>query len=140
MKHTLMKVLLAILACAGAMAATAAFMLPTACAGTLARSNALLPAMRDAWASMRVQAIREARETNSAGVANPQIGAADEGLATDNSTQIAAVNWTLLDGLVEGDITRRLNAGELGPAPAESLRERLRRFVESRNTYLRRAP
>ncbi len=111
-----------------------------ACAGTLARSNALLPAMRDAWASMRTQAEREAQASERTELAAPQIAKADEGLAADDVVKIGAVDWALLDELVDMDITRRLGKGELGPIPAGSLRERLRLFVESRNLYLRRQP
>lgn len=113
-------------------------LLLAACAGTLARSNALLPAMRDAWASMRTQVEREAQASGQVELAAPQVAKADEGLAADDAVKIGAVDWALLDELVDRDITRRLGVGELGPIPAGSLREQLRRFVESRDLYLRR--
>jgi len=108
----------------------------SACAGSLARSHTLLPAMREAWPEIRMQVESEAAAAGE-GLAAPAIAAADAALQADDPLQFAAVDWPLLDMLAEGDVVRRLAAGSIAPGVAASLRERLARFLEARRTYLR---
>jgi hypothetical protein len=91
--------------------------------------------MITSWAAIQAQVEREA-VLAQIDVA-PQVVKVNESLANNDPITFATVNWTLLDGLANSDINRRLNAGQLGTVAAGSLRERLLRWAEARATYLR---
>lgn len=106
------------------------------CAGQAARDNATLPAMREAWKAIRVEANREAVAKND-GISATELTKADAAMASGDVPAILAVNWPLLTSLAETDIVRRVVAHEIGEGAAASLREELRLFSVSRNTYTR---
>lgn len=108
------------------------------CIGSGARETVTLPAMQQAWGGIRAQAVRtiEANTTTA-----PQrmllIAAADEAMRTGQAVKILAVDWVTIYSAAETDIQRRVDAAEIGNGLAESLREELRLFTESRATYTR---
>jgi hypothetical protein len=109
------------------------------CAGTAARNEVLLPAIRLAWPEIKSGAIREAVAT-----AHPDAlsAVADAERAINHSDNpepsMAIVAWPLILDLARGDVIRRVQDGSIGPGVGESLHERIRRFEEAVNTYLRR--
>ncbi|MBL8752281.1 MAG: hypothetical protein JNK15_03185 [Planctomycetes bacterium] len=107
------------------------------CAGTAARQSALLPAIASSWSAVRVQVTRElAAAPDPAGTA--AVFDADAALAKGDPVAIAAVPWSLLEGLALADVQRREAAAEIGPGVAKILRGRLADLAESRSLYLRR--
>lgn len=111
-------------------------LLLAACTGTAARQHALLPAMRTAWQSIRVDVLREAAiEQHATGAA--VVAAADEALAIGDPIKVAAVDWPTADMLAQADIDSRVAAGAIGSGVAASLHERLARFTDARLTYTR---
>src|SRR5688572_12052881 len=97
------------------MLASLALVVLAACAGTVTRTNVLLPLMTEQWSALRVQVEREAQEQGRTATVAPVVAKADTALVSDDPVQIASVDWALLDGLVEADIARRQTAGQLGP-------------------------
>lgn len=113
-----------------------AVFLASACAGSAARSEALLPAMRQAWQGIRECVVRELAAAPDANGAAALVGA-DTALRLDDPVGLAAVDWRILDELASSDVARRLAAGQISQGVAESLAERLARFAEARATYTR---
>ncbi len=113
--------------------------LAAACAGNAARSNAMLPALSQAWASIRVQVMREHDAAPNPAV-KVAIADADRAIVAGDLVAFLSVDWALLDVTAEADVQRRLLAGTIGPLTAESLRGRLTEFAESRTLYTRRTP
>lgn len=110
--------------------------LAAACTGNAARQTMTLPAMRTAWAAIKVEATREATFTQDAnGLA--AIEQADAAITAGTATAIAAAPWQSVDALAAADIQRRVDLAEIGPGVAESLREELRLFAQSRSTFAR---
>lgn len=107
-----------------------------ACAGATARTEVLLPAMRQAWPPIRVAIERELvvapDSTGSAALAG-----ADAALQSGDPIAVAAVAWPVLDAMAQSDTTRRVDLGQIGPGVADSLRERLRQFASARATFTR---
>lgn len=107
-------------------------MLLAACAGTSTRQNLQLPALVGVWAKIAPSVMR----------ADPSLGAAaqqaTEALGLGDPLRIAAVPWQALLGAAGDDIERRLEAKEIGPLVAESLRGRLNDFSSSIDLYLRK--
>lgn len=117
-------------------ASLALFMIAAACAGTTARAEVLLPALRQAWAGIRGGVERElVVAPDAAGTA--ALAGADAALRSGDQIAVAAVAWPVLDALAMADITRRTAAGQIGPGVAESWRERLRQFAAARATFNR---
>lgn len=111
----------------------------SACAGAAARTTATLPAMRAAWSAIKIEAEREAAATQSAeGV--QAVVVADGAMQAGDVAAIVAAPWPIVHQLAEGDIQRRVAAGQIGPGVAQSLREELRLFASSRSTYTRTTP
>lgn len=111
-------------------------LLTAACAGTIARENALLPALRGAWAGIKVQVERELAITPDA-TATAAVVAADAALQSGDAVAVVAVDWPRIEALAEADIVRRMVAGQIGPGVAVSLRGRLAEFAEARALYTR---
>jgi hypothetical protein len=118
-------------------ALAALFFVLAACAGATARTEALLPAMREAWPPIREGAAREIVASGQV-EAGPSLAAADEAITTGDPVKVAAAPWAVVDSLAAADIDRREPA--LGPNSATSLRERLRQFQAARASYTRRQP
>jgi len=106
------------------------------CAGQAAREASTLPAMRTAWNAIKVEARREATARNSAD-GFLAIDQADAAMASGVVRDILVVPWKTIEDLAEADIARRLAINELGEGSAGSLREELRLFKISRDTYTR---
>lgn len=107
-----------------------------ACAGAIAREEVQLPSMRMAWSNVRAQVADQLLHAPDA-AATATLAAADQALDTGDATAIAAVDWETIEAAAEVSIRRREKALEIGPAVAESLRERLRQFAAARKTYTR---
>ena len=108
-----------------------------ACAGGAARTNSLLPALSQAWASIRVQCMREHDAAPNPAV-KVAIADADGAIVRGDIVAFLSVDWKLLDATAEADIKRRLLDATIGPLTAESLRGRLAEFAESRALYTQR--
>jgi hypothetical protein len=117
-------------------ASLALFLIAAACAGTTARTEVMLPAMRQAWAGIR-PAVERYVSTVDDIAQRDALTAADAALQSGDPVAIAGVPWQLLDDAHEADVVRRVAASEIGPGVADSLRERLAKFVESRATFTR---
>lgn len=107
-----------------------------ACAGASARAEVQLPSIHMAWSSVRAQVADQLLHAPDS-VAAETLAAADQAVDTGDATAIAAVDWKTIDAAAEASIRRREQAQEIGPAVAESLRERLRQFAAARQTYTR---
>lgn len=108
------------------------------CIGSGARETVTLPAMQQAWSGIRAQAVRTINADSVTAQQNMLIvAAADDAMQTGQVTKILAVDWPTIYIAAETDIQRRLDAAEIGNGLAESLREELRLFTESRATYTR---
>ena len=118
--------------------ASLALFLIAACAGTTARTEALLPAMRQAWVGIRPAVERHITSIDDL-TYNQALAAADAALASGEPVSFASVAWQLIDESHEADVARRVKAGEIGPGVAESLRERLAQFADARATFLTRS-
>jgi hypothetical protein len=114
-------------------------LLAAACLGTAARETATLPALQNAWQSLREQCAREVVASGEVAAAG-DIMAADDALASGDATRIAAVNWTRLEALAEGDVTRRAAAGDLSPGAAGLLSQRVSLFREARIAFVTVTP
>ena len=114
-----------------------AALLIAACAGTTARTEVLLPAMRQAWVGIRPAVDRHITSIDDL-AHNQALMAADSALQTGEPVSFAGVAWQLIDESHEADVARRLASGEIGPGVAESLRERLTQFANARDTFLTR--
>lgn len=112
-------------------------LLLTACAGTKARSEVLLPAIRTAWESVRVGVEREvAAQHHPTGAT--ELAKADEALDAGVAARVVAVDWLLLEQLADADIERRTAAGEVSAGVAVSLRERITQLNAARKAYAQR--
>jgi len=107
-----------------------------ACAGTAARNETLLPAIRNAWPGVQADAtagvhaaVTTAEITAEAAVAAHK-SFADAGVALEvgDVVAIASVPWVSITGFAERGITARVMSREVGPGVASSLRERLAQF------------
>lgn len=98
----------------------------TACAGTKAREEALMPAMELAW-----QGILPDVERVATGEVLEQAAALTVVLEERDIHGLAAIDVPLLIVWADRGISERLEAGEIGPGVAASLRERLSKFTEA---------
>lgn len=108
----------------------------SACAGTAARNETLLPAIRNAWTGVQADstsgihaALTAAEITAEAAIAaHKSIADAGTALEVGDVIAVASVPWTSITGFAERGITARVMSREIGPGVASSLRERLRQF------------
>lgn len=107
-----------------------------ACAGAAARQNLLLPSMQQAWVGVRAQVADQLLHVEDSAT-TAELAGADAALQTGDAVAVAAVDWPRIDAAAEASIERRVQAQDIGPAVAESLRERLRQFANARQTYTR---
>jgi len=115
-------------------------MLVSACAGTIARDNTLLPALRLAWPEVKAGAERFADGPPENLPAITAIADADRALVDSEvpETAMANVDWDLVIQMAREDILERVGKQEIGPGVGASLDERLIRFEQAVNKYLRR--
>lgn len=114
------------------------FIASMGCTATAARNTVTLPAMQQAWASIKTQALREIEtDANTAPAGRTAVAVADAAITSGVAAQINAADWPLIYAAVDRDIQRRQDAGLIGQGFAESLREELRLFTESRAAYTR---
>lgn len=106
------------------------------CVGNAARENVTLPAMRAAWDAIKVEAMREVTVTGNT-IGQEAVTTADTAMASGDAVKIIAAPWLMVHDLAESDIARRRATNEIGAGAAASLREELRLFTISRNTYTR---
>lgn len=107
-----------------------------ACAGQVARDKALLPALAGTWSHLRPHVEAELQHAPDAN-ASAQVVLATDALAAGDPTQIAAVDWALLEGLADKHVDRLLATSQVGPHGAGVLRARITEFGEHRRTFLR---
>ena len=108
-----------------------------ACSGTAARNTVLLPAMQNAWSAIRVCVLREVAANPTLVAVEGEVYEADAAIASGNPLLFNTVDWPLIHSTADADTERRLQAGLIGPGTAGSLREELRLFIISRNTFTR---
>lgn len=120
--------------------AALAVLILTACAGVKARENVLMPAMSQAYSTSIQPMVQRGAELP--GVDSSAVEAADvamvEALDSGERERVAAVDWSLLRAAAEGDVSARLQAGEIGPGVAASLRGLLEEFTVQRARLLAR--
>jgi len=111
----------------------------TACAGTRARDNVLLPAMQLAWPGVAkdvehgVVDGEQQGDLNAASADVLRAGAASMGAALEvgDRFEVLAVDWASLRGMALRGIVVRVARGEIGAGVAGSLRERVAQFNAS---------
>ena len=104
-------------------------LLVSACAGTRARENALIPAMQVSWPRIEALALLAAEEEEAVVVRD--FGAA---IVSGDPLRIVALPFEPVRILALQGIQGRLTDGTLGPFGAGSYRENVRLFNEA---YLR---
>lgn len=97
--------------------------LAAACAGTAARANVLLPAMRAAWPSIKQQAEQQALPAQV-----PIVEAMDAAIQIGTEAALAGADWPTVRSLAFARIQARAAAGEIGAGVAASLNERVTQF------------
>lgn len=112
--------------------ALAITLLAFSCAGTKARENVLLPALRAAWVGVQEDALRNPDQSESAAIA--QMSAA---LQNGDAVAVAVVNVQLIVTAAMRGIDLRISQGEISPGVAISLKERVSNFSEAIETYVR---
>ena len=110
------------------------------CAGTAARDNTLLPAMRLAWPPVKAGAERQANRLPTATADLAVIADAERALIASEipATAMITVDWALVMTRARDDVAHRIAAQEIGAGVGASLSERIRLFEQSINTYLRK--
>lgn len=109
------------------------------CAGRRSQESALLPPVRDAWPSVRVDFDHGVEVGVAAGTLTPPAASdltrtADllgDALSAGDLVGVRLTPWQPLEDWTEEGIADKLRAGLIGPGVAESLRERLRNFAEA---------
>lgn len=125
-----------------AMVLVAAALLPS-CAGSRARQNVLLPAMRLAWGSISPDVERGLTEAVAGGTltqvqATQFLAQRDEfedKLREDEPERNLQLTWLALRPWAEAGIGERESAGEVGAGVAASLRERVANFDDAVRRY-----
>lgn len=102
-----------------------------ACAGTATRQNIQLPALAGVWAHI-APSVARADPSKEA-----ELASAKQALELGDPVKIASVAWGPLLAAAGDDIERRLEAKEIGPLVAESLRGRLNDFTTNLALFLR---
>lgn len=105
----------------------------TSCVGHRARTNVLLPAMRQAWPGVRADA-EQSPTLNDHLVLDEFEASLNEGAALAVFTQWPMIQFHALEG-----INHRVESGSIGEGVAASLRERVRQFDQSVSTLGRRS-
>lgn len=107
--------------------------LASACAGGVARERVLLPAMRSAWPSIRLQAEHIATPVEAITVA-----AMDQAMQIGTEMALASADWQAVKSLAVARIYERTAAGEIGPGVAASLSERVNQFDRAFRAFITR--
>lgn len=105
-----------------------------ACAGIHAREQTLIPAMQLAWKGIQVDVvvgIENLEDEPAKQILRTEVAAMTDALSSGDRERVISVDWPMLSGTALVGIRLRVNAGEIGPGVAESLRERIRVFDES---------
>ena len=107
-----------------------------ACAGTVARDKALLPALAQTWGHLRQHVEAELQAAPDAH-ATAQVTAADQAIESGDPTQFAAVDWPALEDQARRHVDRLEAELRVGPHGAGILRARITEFAAARSDYLR---
>lgn len=107
-----------------------------ACAGSLARTNVSLPAMRSSWMQLR-PAVERQLALDPSDATEAAMRGADAAMQSGDAMSIGAVAWPLIEAAAMADLDRMLATGQLGPLGAESRRGLVADFAEQRALYLR---
>lgn len=107
-------------------AATLLLLLVTACAGTKARENMLVPAMQVAWPRIEAVAMLAATEAEA-----PVVVAFGAAVVSGDPERIAALPFEPVRVLALQGVAARLADGTLGQFGAGSYRESIRLFNEA---------
>ena len=99
----------------------------TCCAGPAARQNLLWPAVKEAWPGVKLNVLSAPSSVD----AMPQVRAVDRAVDLDDTTQLAGLDFSIFGRVGSEGIDARVTSRQISQGVAGSLRERLRRFVES---------
>lgn len=118
----------------------AALFLLLACAGSIARQQVTLPALRSTWVHLRDNGVTREIEAAPNAAASSAVAAANSAMESGDAAAIQAVGWPAIETVLEADVVRCLATGKLGPLGAESRRALVTEFAEARAIYARSKP
>ena len=104
---------------------------PAACAGIKARDHILLPAARQAWVGISSDVQRGVADSPKREQILAEADLATRLLAEGDRAKLRTINWPLLRDAALRGIEVKLQAGEVGPGVAESLRLRIQKFDDA---------
>lgn len=119
---------------AGLALAFLAILFSTSCAGTAARSNALMPAIQQAWPGVKqdvdngVAAVADQLDDATKQSIADSEGRLDAGIKSGDRSKVSRDDWGNIRMFVGVGLGDQVSKGLLGPDVAESLMERTRQF------------